>query len=100
VILTKENIESLCNLPGGFTRKTLAALGVDWPPKKGWKFDLIGKEIPDEQYARAMAGKKKPRNVGQGTLFGPARPANAARNPRPVKWDGIPPLDYYLDRDA
>lgn len=26
---------------GGFTRKTLAAWGVDWPPRKGWRRALV-----------------------------------------------------------
>jgi len=31
----------------GWTRKQLACLGVAWPPRRGWKYRLEGREIPD-----------------------------------------------------
>jgi hypothetical protein len=37
----KARIESLMTENGGYTREDLAALGVSWPPKKGWKNALI-----------------------------------------------------------
>lgn len=35
---------------GGYNRKQLAAIGVEWPPQKGWLKDLIGKEIESSSY--------------------------------------------------
>ena len=33
---------------GGFTKKQLEVLGLEWPPKKGWQKAFIGKEIPND----------------------------------------------------
>jgi hypothetical protein len=35
-IVTPELIESLKSPNGGWTKKNLAFLGVQWPPIKGW----------------------------------------------------------------
>jgi hypothetical protein len=50
-------------------------IGVEWPPRKGWLHDLIGKEITDAQYeAFKDAGKTyvsrrgKIRRRGQPTM--------------------------------
>ena len=37
---TQAEIEALASPRGGYSRKTLAKLGVAWPPKKGWKYRL------------------------------------------------------------
>jgi hypothetical protein len=34
-------IESLKTPAGGWTKASLASLGVSWPPKKGWKKTLL-----------------------------------------------------------
>ena len=34
-------IESYRSEKGGYTRATLGLFGVDWPPPKGWKKELI-----------------------------------------------------------
>lgn len=39
--LTKEEIDAAKTAKGGWTRKTLAAWGVSWPPPKGWKARLL-----------------------------------------------------------
>ena len=36
----REYIDSLQTPAGGFTRKTLQSLGVSWPPKNGWRYQL------------------------------------------------------------
>lgn len=45
--MTKEEaskyVESFKTDKGGFTRDSLAKLGVSWPPKSGWRKDLIVK---------------------------------------------------------
>ncbi|CAB3739385.1 MULTISPECIES: hypothetical protein [Achromobacter] len=38
---------------GGYNQKQLALLGVPWPPKCGWKREVLSKEIPDD-VARAF----------------------------------------------
>jgi hypothetical protein len=30
---------------GGYTKKQLEIIGVDWPPKKGWKREFKNKKI-------------------------------------------------------
>lgn len=39
--ITLEEIEAQKTENGGWTKDTLAQWGVSWPPKKGWKADLI-----------------------------------------------------------
>lgn len=43
---------------GGWTRVQLAAIGVPWPPKKGWLSAAIGREITDEQRRRFEEGRR------------------------------------------
>jgi len=50
MILTKELMECGRSSAGGYNRKQLAAIGVEWPPQKGWLKDLIGKEIESSSY--------------------------------------------------
>lgn len=50
VTLTAELLDKLKTPNGGFKAKQLALLGVEWPPYKGWKKDLIGKRIPLSVY--------------------------------------------------
>jgi hypothetical protein len=38
---TPEEIEAAKTPFGGWTRKTLAQWGVEWPPRRGWKQRLI-----------------------------------------------------------
>lgn len=37
---------------GGYTKDQLAALGVSWPPKKGWLKKMIGMEISQDELDR------------------------------------------------
>lgn len=50
LILTKEMIEKGISSRGGYNKQQLAAIGVDWPPVKGWKMELIGTTVTKEQY--------------------------------------------------
>ena len=40
-MVTAEEIEAARSEAGGWTKETLAAWNVPWPPPKGWKADLI-----------------------------------------------------------
>ncbi len=44
--MTAEEIESRKSDRGGWTRASLAELGVPWPPPKGWKRRLLKPEPP------------------------------------------------------
>ena len=48
---------------GGYNRKQIDAIGVDWPLKKGWKLQVEGKKITEENRAifESFAGE----NVGK-----------------------------------
>ena len=37
----KAMVEAERTPKGGFTRKSLAAFGVEWPPRKGWRKALL-----------------------------------------------------------
>lgn len=41
---TADEIEAAKTPNGGWTRATLAAWGVAWPPKRGWKAELIAQD--------------------------------------------------------
>ena len=40
-IPSKEQIEKAVTPNGGYTRQQLSQWGIDWPPPKGWKQQLI-----------------------------------------------------------
>lgn len=73
IILTRENLHALASKADGFTAATIHALGVPWPPRKGWLSALIGQSIPDTQYQKALEGrcvkaKSSRRDQGQTSL--------------------------------
>lgn len=67
-IITDEFIEAIKSDKGGYTRAQLDALGVAWPPAKGWKASVIGKPIARETaawlYNRAQHRKSGSRGFG------------------------------------
>ena len=52
--LTRENIYKGKTEKGGFTKKSLAALNIEWPPYKGWIDRLEGKYIRKEKYLKFL----------------------------------------------
>lgn len=58
--LTRDAIERCRTAKGAFTKATVEALGLRWHElKAGWPDRLLGKEVSDEQYAKALAGRQK-----------------------------------------
>ncbi|MDB4302177.1 hypothetical protein N9924_01280 [bacterium] len=45
ILITKEFIESNKTPGGGWNRKQIEAIGLEWPPRKGWKKSVIGRCI-------------------------------------------------------
>ncbi len=45
VKLSHELIESGQSDHGGWSQEQLALLGVEWPPLKGWKKRIVGREV-------------------------------------------------------
>ena len=72
VVLTKELIKAARTTNGGLTKKQLAAIGVPWPPPKGWQESKIGTMITEEQLKRFQtieyATKKKRKRKPHSTL--------------------------------
>lgn len=72
IILTKELIIAARTTNGGLTKKQLAAIGVPWPPPKGWQESKIGTMITEEQLKRFQtieyATKKKRKKESHSTL--------------------------------
>ena len=64
--ITDSQIEAAKSPRGGFTRETLAAWGVPWPPPRGWRRALIeGRPIPERRPRRSRAnGRKRPKVPG------------------------------------
>jgi 5-methylcytosine-specific restriction endonuclease McrA len=61
LILTKEFLDSNKTPNGGWNYSQLALLGVGWPPKKGWKKLVIGREFPNKTLVMfAKYGKDRP----------------------------------------
>ena len=58
MIVTKEYLNKNKTSKGGWNKKQLNALGIVWPPTKGWKKRAIGSVLTDEK-AAVFEGKKK-----------------------------------------
>lgn len=46
-LITKKVIQDAKTERGGWSRLSLASIGVSWPPRKGWKRAILGKPIPE-----------------------------------------------------
>lgn len=69
--LTRELINKGESSNGGWSKKQLALLGIDWPPEPGWPLRLEGVEIPDADYAEFVRIKDahiKPPSVNSRPL--------------------------------
>jgi hypothetical protein len=55
MLITAEWIHKHKTPRGGWTRKQLQAIGVNWPPEKGWIERCRGREISDQQRQTFMA---------------------------------------------
>lgn len=58
--LTYADTEMIETPKGGFKASTLALLGVDWPPAKGWRNSLVGEEVPEELFLEAVMDSELP----------------------------------------
>lgn len=55
IIITDDLIEHGASHRGGWSKKQFAALGVAWPPRKGWRRALIGRCISASAAERFLA---------------------------------------------
>jgi len=59
VILTASMIHAHCTERGGWTKAQLSAIGIDWPPIRGWIDKVAGSLITDEQWQEFISGRSK-----------------------------------------
>lgn len=60
--ITEEILETLKTQKGGYTRETLAILGVPWPPKRGWKKALLKDVRAYNRQKAKSVGKPRRKN--------------------------------------
>lgn len=58
MIITESWLRDNMNGGIGVTAKQLRALGLSWPPQKGWLKGILGKEITEKQKTAFERGKK------------------------------------------
>lgn len=51
-IMTDEMLEGAKTASGAWTSAQLKLIGVEWPPRKGWRQWVIGKDYPEETIDR------------------------------------------------
>lgn len=56
--ITAEQIEAAKTSSGGWTRETLAAWGVPWPPPKGWKARLLSPDHSQDRRRDALPQRR------------------------------------------
>ena len=49
LIVTKQFLDAHKTKSGGYNRRQLEAIGVKWPPGKGWKSAVIGLNVTPKQ---------------------------------------------------
>ena len=60
MILTYEDTRMLETPKGGFKTASLIAIGVQMPPKKGWRDRLVGTEVKEADFLRAIEYSESP----------------------------------------
>jgi hypothetical protein len=55
VTVNSELLALAATTTGGYTRKQLGALGVSWPPPKGWKRRAVGRKISRSRFDVLMS---------------------------------------------
>ena len=66
ITLTDIDVNRCRTDKGGFTRGTVEALGLDWPPVKGWVKNLHGVRLNRKAYQMALdARHNKEKHRGQ-----------------------------------
>jgi hypothetical protein len=68
VVITDDLIKQGMSTGGGWSRAQLALIGVEWPPKTGWKIRVIGDRI-SAAAARRFLEMRKPDALTQQTIF-------------------------------
>lgn len=68
-VVTKEWLDQHKTVKGGWNAVQLHALGLKWPPTKGWAKFVIGRQLTQEQVVKFEKGKVvRPRNKKQQSV--------------------------------
>ncbi len=76
--ITREFMEEGLSKQGGWNRKQIEILGVERPPRKGWRREVEGKDISDEVWNEFLSLK------------------NVHLSARPKTSDNLPPPGFVL----
>lgn len=63
ITLTPEIIDALSAPAGGYSSAAVRAMGMAWPPMRGWKRKIVGLAVPAEP-VRALLRKASDREGG------------------------------------
>jgi len=72
MIITNEWLINNKTLAGGYNKQQLNILGIEWPPWKGWKDKVIGKELCEEkvkEFLNCITIKKPKNNIHHNKLI-------------------------------
>ena len=69
MVVTEEYLLAHSTEKIGWTADQLRSIGISWPPKKGWKKEVIGTEITETQRVR-FEQRLTAKQVGQSKTFG------------------------------
>jgi hypothetical protein len=59
--LSYEDTKMLETPSGGFTAASLAVLGIEWPPQTGWRERLVGQDVPEHLFLKAIEFSEAPK---------------------------------------
>jgi len=68
MIITNDWIEKNKTPAGGYNKKQFEILGIQYPPKKGWKDEIIGLDLSDKKI-KEFENISKGQIEGQKTIF-------------------------------
>lgn len=57
VKITYDYLDKHKTAKGAWTKKQIESLGVNWPPRSGWKQEIVGEFLTQEQARSFEAGK-------------------------------------------
>jgi hypothetical protein len=75
-------LESGRGANGGWTKRQLAALGIAWPPKRGWKNFVVGAQISNAEADKFLALA----DVGDEFAFEDVPKKKKAKQSRRQRW--------------
>ena len=102
MIITRKYIMKFRTDRGAWTKPQIEALGIDWPPRKGWIDRVVGKEIrPDNQIQfEARIGITKYRKQRKAKDFSTAEQSFDTKKVEALRRYEERKTEEQLDREA